>query len=62
MPINNAEGQFEPTRSYDHCPLKTACLPIPPLRLEVLLMRALTKSLINFASPGALLMSLSLGN
>ena len=23
---------LEPARGFPHCPLKTACLPIPPLR------------------------------
>ena len=26
---------FEPRRDFSHCPLKTACLPIPPLRRHV---------------------------
>jgi hypothetical protein len=26
---------FEPTRSYEHCALNTACLPVSPLRLEI---------------------------
>ncbi len=28
-------GGFEPPRNLFHCPLKTACLPVPPPRLEV---------------------------
>ncbi len=29
------EAGFEPARDFSHCPLKTACLPIPPLGLDV---------------------------
>ena len=25
---------LEPARTFVHCPLKTACLPVPPLRLD----------------------------
>ena len=25
---------LEPARGFPHCPLKTACLPVPPLRLK----------------------------
>ena len=25
---------LEPARGFPHCPLKTACLPVPPLRLN----------------------------
>ena len=26
---------LEPARGFPHCPLKTACLPVPPLRLKI---------------------------
>ena len=28
---------LEPARGLPHCPLKTACLPVPPLRLKIIL-------------------------
>ena len=27
---------LEPARGLPHCPLKTACLPVPPLRLKII--------------------------